>query len=195
MSLLLLVACSTTPAPAPAPKPVLSAATARPAPTTIATSGQHAPPLSLLPVDGGTPWALEDLLDPTGNSCPDAFLVAFMASWCTYCSQSLPTLVELQEQFPELGIVTVTIDTTPDAQEAEAEKVKKAGLTGPVLVADAATRTAWLGAGGSVPHYYFVDHDGKIRSQDKGFGDKVKPMMPKQAAAVLGQSAAAEVEE
>jgi thiol-disulfide isomerase/thioredoxin len=188
-----LAGCGGDPAPA-APTleaaPVLAAATSKPtsaAPSVSAVTGQAAPPLSLLPVGGGPMWTLDDVLDPSGGSCPDAYLVAFMASWCTYCTQSLPTLVELQEEFPDLGIVTVTIDDRPDAQAAEASKVQAAGLTGPVLVADASTRATWLGPRGSVPRYFFVDHDGKVRAQDSGFGDKVRPMMPAQARRALGK--------
>ncbi len=151
-----------------------------------AISGKPAPRLQLLDVESGQPWSLADNLDPSGESCPDAFLVAIMASWCGYCSQSLPTLKALEDQFPDLGIVTVTVDDQPEGQRAELEKVRAAGLTGPVLVADAATANAWIGAG-AVPRYVFVNRDGKVVGQDRGFGDKVAPLMPDQARRALGQ--------
>ncbi len=151
-----------------------------------AISGQAAPKLHLPDAESGLPWSLADNLDPSGQSCPDAYLVAIMASWCGYCSQSLPTLKALEDQFPDLGIVTVTVDDKPEGQKSELEKVRAAGLTGPVLVADAATANAWIGAG-AVPRYVFVNRDGKVVGQDRGFGDKVAPMMPDQARRALGQ--------
>lgn len=151
-----------------------------------AISGQPAPKLSLTDIESGQPWSLADNLDPSGQSCPDAFLVAVMASWCGYCSQSLPTLKALEDQFPDLGIVTVTVDDQPEKQKEELAKVRAAGLTGPVLAADAATANAWIGAG-AVPRYVFVNHDGKVVGQDRGFGDKVAPLMPDQARRALGQ--------
>jgi thiol-disulfide isomerase/thioredoxin len=152
----------------------------------LPVSGRPAPGLTLPPVEGGAAWTLADHLDPTGESCPDAVLLAFMASWCTYCTQSLPSLVELQEQYPELEIVTVTVDTTPDAQRTELAKVRAAGLTGPVLAADGPAVDAWLGGGKSVPKYYFVNRVGTITAKDDGFGDKVKPMLARQAERALG---------
>jgi hypothetical protein len=93
--------------------------------------------------------------------------------------------VELQEANPSLEIVTVSIDDSPSAQQKELEKVRKAGLTGPVLAADSATLRAWIGSGRSVPKYYFIDHNGVLVAKDDGFGDKVQPLMPKQAARAL----------
>ncbi len=169
------------PAAASAAKP--AAAPARP--VGLPQSGRPAPGLSLPSVEHGETWTLAQHLDPDGQSCPKGFLVAFMASWCTYCTQSLPTLVELEQANPELAVVTVTVDDKPEMQKAELDKVRKAGLTGPVLAADAAAVQAWIGSGKSVPKYYFIDHNGTITAKDDGFGDKVKPLMPTQAKRAL----------
>ncbi|MDP2304976.1 MAG: TlpA disulfide reductase family protein [Pseudomonadota bacterium] len=147
-------------------------------------TGQLAPRLSLLDV-AGTHWSLETYLDPAGESSPKGFLVAFMASWCQYCTESLPTLVKLERANPDLAVITVTVDDRPELQKAELEKVRSAGLTGPVLVADEATVLAWIGGGKSVPRYYFVNHEGVVTGQDQGFGDNVAPMMPNQAKRAL----------
>jgi len=169
-------------------KPAAAAATpaASPArPAGLPQSGRPAPALSLPSVEHGDAWTLAEQIDPEGQSCPKGFLVAFMASWCTYCSQSLPTLVELEKANPELAVVTVTVDSTPELQRAELDKVRKAGLTGPVLAADAAAIQTWIGGGKSVPKYYFIDHNGTITAKDDGFGDKVAPKMPAQVARAL----------
>ncbi|MFZ5476661.1 MAG: TlpA family protein disulfide reductase [Myxococcota bacterium] len=154
-------------------------------PTTGAISGKPAPPLALASLDGDGAWDLHATLDPTGASCPQGVLLAFMASWCGYCDQSLATLKELQDSFPELAVVVVDVDDRPEGQQTELNKVRDAGLTGPVLLADAATRAAWLGPGGTVPRYAFVNRMGTVVAQDRGFGDKVKPKMPGQARRAL----------
>ena len=158
----------------------------RPARGAGAVSGQPAPALALPDLESGETWVLADHLDPSGQSCPDAYMIAFMASWCGYCQQSLPTLRALEQQFPDLGIVTVTVDKTPATQKEELQKVRAAGLTGPVLVADATTASTWIG-GSAIPRYVFINRDGKIIGQDRGFGDNVAPMMPGQARKALGQ--------
>lgn len=180
-AVLLLLACQTS-----EPAPVAPAATATPtAPRALPKSGNPAPDLALPSVEGGETWTLSSHLDPAGQSDPKGFVLAFMASWCTYCTRSLPTLKELQDTNPSLEIVTVTIDDSPKTQAKELEKVRAAGLEGPVLVADAETMRTWIGSGRSVPKYYFIDHNGVLVAKDDGFGDKVEPLMPKQAARAL----------
>jgi len=114
-----------------------------------------------------------------------------MASWCGYCAQSLPTLKDLKDQYPDLGLVVVTIDDKPAGALAELKKVRSAGLDVPVLQADPVTRAAWLGPSGSVPRYVFINGDGRIVAQDKGFGDKVRPLMPGQARRALRRASTA----
>ncbi len=160
------------------------AATVRSTMPSVPQSGQPAPALHLKNVEGGD-FSLSALADPTGESSPKGVLVAFMASWCQYCSNSLPTLVAIEKANPDLEVVAVTVDDRPDMQTAELAKVRKAGLTGPVLVADQDAIRDWVGGGKSVPKYFFVNHNGLIVAHDDGFGGKVEPLMPKQAARAL----------
>ncbi|MBM4367412.1 MAG: TlpA family protein disulfide reductase [Deltaproteobacteria bacterium] len=173
---------------APAAPPAGSAKTreaARAIPAALPQTGRPAPDLKLPDLETGQPWSLAAHVDPSGESCPKAVLLAFMASWCSYCTASLPTLVELERANPELAVVTVSVDATDAARKEELAKVRKAGLTGPVLAADEAAIQTWIGGGKSVPKYYFVNHDGIVTGKDDGFGDKVKPMMPAQARRAL----------
>lgn len=136
-------------------------------------------------LETGERWTLSSKTDPSGSAHPKGYLLSFMASWCGYCSESLSTLVELQKDYPDLAIVTVTVDSSDTARQAELAKVRKAGLTGPVLVADEAANQTWTGGGRGVPKYSFIDHNGVLVSKDDGFGDKARPMMPRQAARAL----------
>ena len=165
----------------------VAAPAAAPTPTrgSIPRSGDSAPNLTLLEVGGTQRWSLQTGLDPTGTSSPKGFLLAFMASWCTYCTRSLPTLVQLEAENPDLEIVTISIDEGAAAQAAELEKVRKAGLTGPVLAADAQTVSQWIGGGKSVPKYYFVDHDGVVSARDDGYTDDLSALLAKQATHAL----------
>lgn len=189
-----LVGCDRGPAPAaeappapaaakPPPKRVVLGPSTGPTPG-VPTSGRPAPDLSLPDLESGEVWTLSDQLDPSGESCPRGFLIAFMASWCGYCHQSLPTLVELERDFPDLAVVTVTVDSDDASRQKELKKVRDAGLKGPVLAADEAAIATWT-AGGAVPKYFFIDHNGVLAAKDEGFGDNVKPMMPAQAKRAL----------
>jgi thiol-disulfide isomerase/thioredoxin len=149
-------------------------------------SGRPAPAIALDDLETGKRWELATAMDPSGQTCPRAVMLAFMASWCAYCAQSLPTLAELEADNPELSVVTVTVDSTPEAQRKELDKVRKAGLTGPVLAADSAAIGTWIGGDRSVPKYYFVNYNGVLVAKDDGFGDKVRPMMPGQVLRALG---------
>lgn len=168
--------------------PAGAAVTSRPLPVArpkLVGTGQLAPSLDLVELDTGTPWSLATFLDPAGESSPKGFLVAFAASWCQYCTESLPSLFNLERAYPDLSVVMVSVDDNPNGQQAVLSKVRAAGLTGPVLVADEATVAEWIGGGKSVPHYYFINHHGMVTGQDQGFGDDVKSLMPRQAARAL----------
>ena len=184
---LLLLACGAREAAPQAAEPAQASTTtpARGDRAALPQSGHPAPALSLKELESGQTWTLSDQLDPSGKSSPKGLMLAFMASWCGYCSKSLPTLAQLQKDYPDLEIVTVTVDSSDPTRKAELDKVRKAGLTGPVLVADEQTIETWTGSGRGVPKYYFIDHNGVLVSKDDGFGEKVRPMMPRQAARAL----------
>lgn len=148
-----------------------------------AVTGEPAPSLSLPPVGGGAAWTFGSQRAP-GLPKAEGHLVAFVASWCAICASALPTLRELEVANPTLEVVFVTVDATPAQQAAEQARVRAAGMTGPVLVSDPATRAAWMGTS-AVPRYVFVDGTGRVRSQDRGFSEEVKQMMPAQARRVL----------
>ncbi len=180
---LLLLACATPTAPvAPPPAPLPP-----PTPGGVVT-GQHAPALDLARLGEEGRWRLSDVTVP--GSAPQGVVVSFMASWCGPCTASLPTLAALEHVNPGLTIVTVATDDTPAGQSAELHKVRAAGIQGPVLAGEPQTNAQWVGTGGSVPRYVFVARNGDIIAQDRGFGDNVKGLMPRQAARTLAAATA-----
>jgi thiol-disulfide isomerase/thioredoxin len=153
-----------------------------PSPGDGVRTGGFAPELDLPRLDGVGRWSLTGSLAHTEATCPSGALVAFMASWCGPCEASLPTLAAIERAFPMLDVVTVVVDETPAGRAAELAKVRGAGIAGPVLVSDAATALAWTGGTRSVPRFVFVGRDGRVVAQDRGFGDDVKSLMPRQAS-------------
>lgn len=150
-------------------------------------NGEFAPDFDLPRVDAaGGRWRLSAHVGPTLEGDADAALVCFMASWCGYCHRSLPTLKALAEEHGDrLRIVIITTDQTDEAARREAERVAAAGLDVPVLKADAATLSAWLGRDRGVPRYFFVNKVGEVTVRDRGFGSSVAQAMPKQARFTL----------
>lgn len=183
---LLLLACATPTAPTAPPAPP-AAPLPPPTPTGVVT-GQRAPALDLLRLDETGRWRLADLTVP--DAAPQGVLVSFMASWCGPCAASLPTLAALERDNPGLTIVTIATDDSPAGQSAELHKVRAAGIQGPVLAGEAQINAQWVGTGGSVPRYVFVARTGDIIAQDRGFGDNVKGLMPRQVARTLAAATA-----
>lgn len=156
----------------------------------LIANGRFAPDFELPRLDSaGGSFRLAEHVGPVAAAVeggPDAAIVAFMASWCGICHRSLPTLKELKDEHGDrLLIVVVSTDATDAKAREEAARVAAAGLEAPVVRGDSATLAAWLGRDRGVPRYFFVNRIGQVIVKDKGFGSKVKPMMPKQARWVL----------
>ena len=144
-------------------------------------NGQFAADFELPHVDRPGTWRLSDHLSPGNTGPATAGMVGFVASWCGYCQKSLPTLGELTRDFgDDLVLVLLAVDDDADDRAEEARKVRKVGLDVPVLAADRATLAAWLGENERIPRFFVLSRLGQVLVQDRGFGDKVKPLMPKQ---------------
>ncbi len=70
--------------------------------------GRKAPDFSLPTMEGGGKMALKDYRGRV-------VVLDFWASWCTPSRKSLPRLSSLEEQFPELKILTVSLDDERDS--------------------------------------------------------------------------------
>lgn len=184
------------PRPTPTPAPVTEATpfeaptiTALPAPESIPDTpaglrnGAWAPELARTDLITGQPFALSQHVGPKADpeQPTKVAVVGMVASWCGPCAASLPTLKALEEEHNgALEVVLVATDATPEGRKAEADKVAAAGLNAVVLDPTPEDLQAWMGRKRNVPHFYIVNKVGEVLVQDRGFGNKVKKVLPGQ---------------
>ena len=144
-------------------------------------NGDYAPELFHLDMRTGKRFRLSDWTGPTASGHQGAVVVGFTASWCGPCKQSYPYLKKMKEQFgDDLRVILITTDASVTAKEKHLALVKKAGLDVPLLDPDEDTLRAWLGKRRNVPHFYIINQVGEVLVQDRGFGNKVRKVMPGQ---------------
>ena len=184
-----------TPAPVvevPAPAPAATDGVPLPQPRSVPfrpkglENGDYAPELALTDLLGGDPYRLSDHLGPAATTPARAAVIGFVASWCGPCRASLPTLAELKaEHGDDLEIVLLATDDDREGRLKEADHVRKAGLDAVVLEPTAEVMRAYKGSRKNVPHFFIVNAIGEVLVQDRGFGKKVKPLLPKQVRYAL----------
>jgi thiol-disulfide isomerase/thioredoxin len=176
------------PATPPSPPDAVPTIAALPDPSTFPSTdkglvnGAFAPELARPDLLGGGAFALSEHVGPTASrSETRVAVVGMVASWCGPCAASLPFLAQMKEQHGDgLAIVLVATDTDLDGRKKEAEKVRAAGLDAVVLDPTEDDLRAWMGARRNVPHFYIVNKVGEVLVQDRGFGSKVRKVMPGQ---------------
>lgn len=189
------------PRPTPTPAPVAEATpfeaptiTALPAPESIPDTpaglrnGAWAPELASTDLISGQPFVLSQHVGPTADpeQPTKVAVVGMVASWCGPCAASLPTLKQLEEQHAgALEVVLVATDATKEGRQKEADKVAAAGLNAVVLDPTPEDLQAWMGRKRNVPHFYIVNKVGEVLVQDRGFGSKVKKVLPGQIGYAL----------
>jgi thiol-disulfide isomerase/thioredoxin len=97
-------------------------------------------------------------------------LVNFWATWCGPCLAEIPALVELQEQYPDVVILGISVDDPVEKLKPYAEKMK---MNYPVLVGE--NREDVQDAYGplwGIPVTVFIDRDGKIAKKHSGIASK-----------------------
>jgi len=163
-----------------------------PDPSTIGDSptglinGDFAPELDLLDLASGERFQLSRHVGPRAEDPRKAVVVSFTASWCGPCKASLPYLKEMEEKYaPDLAVILVTMDSDRKGRDKELRQLRASGLDAPLLQPDRHTLRAWLGRRRNIPHLYIINAAGEILVQDRGFGKKVRKVLPRQIAYAL----------
>jgi thiol-disulfide isomerase/thioredoxin len=113
--------------------------------------GERAPDVRLARLDG-SPLELGDLRGK-------AVLVDFWATWCGPCIRALPHLMELDEQYEDLVVVGIAMDTQGKA--VVAPFVEKRGVTIDVVLATAEVVAAFGGVD-RIPTTFLIAPSGEI---------------------------------
>ena len=164
---------------------------ALPDPSTIPDSpkglinGDFAPELDHFDLVSGQQFKLSTRVGPQAAKPRGAVVVSFTASWCGPCRASLPYLKEMEERFPELDVVLGTMDKDKAGRDKELAQLRASGLQAPLLVPDEHTLRAWLGRKRNIPHLYIINAVGEVLVQDRGFGKKVRKVLPGQISYAL----------
>ena len=149
-------------------------------------NGEFAPDLKHVDMRTGQGFDLSRWTGPEATEPPQAVVVGFTASWCGPCRQSYPFLQQLQEEHGDaLKVVLVTTDAAVEDKEKHVELVDASGLQAPLLDPSPDSMRAWLGQRRNVPHFFVLNRAGEVLVQDRGFGKKVKKMLPGQVRYAL----------
>lgn len=193
--LLSLVACSSDPpvessTTTQAPSVVPASSLPEPADVPFAVgglaNGAYAPQVVGTDIRTDSPFALSEYLGDSRVHPTKAAIVSFSASWCGPCRASLPQLAELKAQHgDELLVLIISIDEGEAGLAAEVRAVEQAGLDAPIVHADEALQRAWLGDTRNIPHMFIINQVGEVLVQDRGYGDNVKRVLPRQLGYAL----------
>ena len=149
-------------------------------------NGDFAPELFHTNLMDGKRFRLSDWVGPEATEDVGAVIVGFTASWCGPCKQSYPYLQQLQKKHGgQVKVVLLTTDPLVANKEKHRDLVRSAGLEAPLLDPSPDTLRAWMGRKRNVPHFYIINKAGEVLVQDRGFGKKVKKVMPGQVAYAL----------
>lgn len=98
-------------------------------------------------------------------------LLNFWATWCTYCVEEMPDLIELQARHGSSGFTVIAVNVGESAEQASAF-AKKTGLNFPVVLDQDNAVAQSFGLVG-IPVSYLVSSDGKILGEYHGFTPKL----------------------
>ncbi len=94
-------------------------------------------------------------------------LVNFWASWCGPCRQEMPVLEKLYKKYRALGFVVLGVNVDDDPAQAES-LLKVINVSFPILF-DSDKKISEKYKITAMPSSFFVDRDGKLRSEHKGY--------------------------
>ncbi len=95
-------------------------------------------------------------------------LVTFFATWCPPCMQEVPTLIELQRQFPQDNFSVIGLSVDEGGPNVVAKLIEKRSITYPVLMADETTAHGFGGVAG-IPTSFLVNKEGNVVKKYPGY--------------------------
>lgn len=96
----------------------------------------------------------------------------FWASWCPPCLEEFPSLMQLQQQLPNVVVLAVSFDTDDGAYR---QYVSDNRLTNMVIVRDATQKSNLAFGTTRPPETYIIDGQGRIRRKFIGAQDWTSP--------------------
>ncbi len=90
----------------------------------------------------------------------------FWASWCDPCTEEMPSIEKIYQEYNDKGLVLLTINTGEDKATVE-EYMKSNGYTFPVLL-DLEMEVSRQYKTASIPVSFFINKEGKIVTKKEG---------------------------
>jgi peroxiredoxin len=94
-------------------------------------------------------------------------MLNFWASWCGPCRQEMPLLDQMHKRYSALGFTLVGVNVDADSKDAEAW-LSKTPVSFPVLY-DRESKVSKLYDVNAMPSTVFIDRQGNVRYQHKGY--------------------------
>jgi peroxiredoxin/YHS domain-containing protein len=131
-------------------------------------------------------------LEPLGSLSSEdlagkVVLLNLWATWCGPCTEEMPDLVRLQEQYGDKGLAVIAL-SFDKTREAHRQGISDLKLNFPSIYADqkaVADFLAQLGSVSAIPVTFVVDGNGKIVHRLEGktsfdqFVEAITPLLPK----------------
>jgi cytochrome c biogenesis protein CcmG, thiol:disulfide interchange protein DsbE len=96
----------------------------------------------------------------------------FWASWCTYCIEEFPSMMQLEKQVPNVVVLAISFDTDADAYH---QYVAENHLGNMVLALDLSQKSNLAFGTTRPPETYVIDPNGRIRRKFIGPADWSSP--------------------
>lgn len=96
----------------------------------------------------------------------------FWASWCTYCIEEFPSMMQLEHEVPNLVVLAVSFDTDADSYR---QYVADNHLDNMVITLDLSQKSNLAFGTTRPPETYVIDPQGRIRRKFIGPADWSSP--------------------
>jgi peroxiredoxin len=124
------------------------------------TIGEQAPDFSLRSLDGGN-LRLSEYRS-------EVVVLNFWATWCGKCSDAMPILNSLYQQYQGDGLQVFAVGVDGDSHKA-LEFAESAGVSFPMLTDNENKTVSRIYDLGSMPLTLVIDREGNVRHVHKGF--------------------------